>query len=64
VLEEHAPALMALPGVVGVGVGEREGAPCLRVFVARRTPEIATAIPAELGGYPVEVEETGEFHAR
>jgi hypothetical protein len=62
VLEEHAQELMALPGVVGVGVGERNGSPCLRVFVVRRTPDVA-AVPPELGGYPVEVEETGEFRA-
>lgn len=63
VLEEHADELTALPGVLGVGVGERDGAPCLRLFVARNAV-LAGLVPAELEGYPVDVEETEPFHAR
>lgn len=50
-----------LPGVVGVGVGECDGAPCLRVFVDRLTAELEARIPAEVEGVPVEIDETGEI---
>ena len=64
VLDEHGPGLMALPGVVGVGIGETGGLPCIRVFVVERTPVLESSIPPTLHGYPVALEETGEFRAR
>jgi hypothetical protein len=52
---------MAVPGVVGTAQGLCEGKPCIKVFVARTTPDLLKAIPASLEGYPVVVEETGEL---
>ena len=63
VLKEHAPALMAQPGVVGTAQSLCEGRPCIRVFVIRRTPELKEKIPKMLEGYPVMLEETGEIRA-
>ena len=63
VLEEHVEKLMSLPGVVGTGQGERDGKPCISVFVVKASPEILKNIPPELRGYPVDVRETGEFKA-
>ena len=61
VLDEHAPGLMALPGVVGVGIGEAGGMPCITVFVTEETPALLASIAASLEGYEVAVETTGEF---
>jgi len=63
VLEEYSSILMALPGVVGTAQGEYNGVPCLKVFAARKSPELLEQIPQVLGGYRVIVEETGEFQS-
>ncbi len=59
VLKQNAGGLMAVPGVVGVAVGACSGKPCIRVLVARKTPELMQKLPAMLEGYPVVVDETG-----
>ena len=61
VLRAHTDSLMSVPGVVGLAEGLCNGKPCVKVFVARKTPDLLKAIPASLEGYPVAVEETGEF---
>ena len=63
VLEQHTDSLMALPGVVGTAIGECAGVPCIKVYVAEGTPELLERIPAEIKGYAVAVQETGEFQA-
>lgn len=63
VLAEHTPALMRIPGVVGTYQGETDGRPCIRVMVARDTPEIRAAVPRALEGWPVEIDVTGEIRA-
>ena len=63
VLREHTDSLMALPGVVGTAQGQRDGKPCIKVFVVKKTPELLGQIPAEIEGYTVEVEETGKIRA-
>lgn len=64
VLEENATTLMAISGVVGTALGECSGKPCIKVFVAQRTPELLKQVPSSLEGYPVAVEESGQFRAR
>lgn len=54
---------MKIPGVAGTGIGEAEGKPCLKVFVAKKTLELEKKIPKIADGYPVVIEETGEFKA-
>jgi hypothetical protein len=62
VQEEHAPALMQIPGVVGVAIGALDdGAAYIAVFVKEDTPELQTQIPQELGGYPVRMRVSGEL---
>ena len=63
VLDKHGDSIMSLPGVVGVGEGECSGEPCIKIFVLEKTLELMGQFPRELVGYPVEVEETGEFKA-
>lgn len=55
---------MGVPGVVGIAIGRRQGAPCIRVMVIEKTAELDRRLPRELEGYPVEVQETGPIRAR
>lgn len=63
VLQAHTDRLMALPGVVGIGLGQSQGQPCIKLFVSARTADSQAKIPTALEGYQVVVEETGTFHA-
>ncbi|MEW6750724.1 MAG: hypothetical protein AB1505_07070 [Candidatus Latescibacterota bacterium] len=62
VLQDSTERWMALPGVVGTSLGQCQGEPCIKVYVAG-TQGPAT-IPARVEGYRVVVEETGSFEAR
>ena len=62
-LKKHTAKLMSIQGVVGVGEGLHEDKPCITVFVAHKTSELADQIPKSLGGHPVILMETGEFRA-
>ncbi len=63
VLRAHDQELLAIPGVVGVYVGALADGktPCLKVMLARKSPETERAIPKTLEGYPVVTEVTGEI---
>ena len=64
VLAAHTPDLMKVPGVVGTAESLLDdGRPCILVMVARLTPELKKRIPAEIDGWPVRVQETGEIRA-
>ncbi len=63
VLGEHTDEWMSIPGVVGTGIGECEGEPCIRIFVVKKTAELMQKIPSEVEGYTVDVQETGKFQA-
>jgi len=59
VLKDRTDWLLSLPGVVGTGIGECDGKPCIKVLVDRNTEELARTIPKTLGGFPVVTVETG-----
>jgi hypothetical protein len=61
VLGERTAELMSIPGVVGTAQGIFNGKPCIVVYVIRKTFELQKRIPANLDGYPVVIEETGEI---
>ena len=63
VQNEHTDALMAFPGVVGTAIGDCDGKPCIKVMVSKKTPALLKKIPSTLEGYPVQIDETGEFRA-
>jgi hypothetical protein len=63
VLERHSRDIMSIPGVVGTAEGKCGGKPCIKVYVEKKTPELARRIPARIEGYPVEIEETGKLKA-
>ena len=62
-LEESksTPSLMAMSGVVGAAQGLCDGEPCIRVFVIKKSDQLMGQIPLQIEGYPVDVQETGEF---
>jgi hypothetical protein len=63
VLKEDSRYLMSITGVVGTGQGLCDTRPCIKVFVIKKTRELEQKIPKVLEGYPVVIEESGEFHA-
>ena len=64
VLEEHSPRLLSLPGVVGVGRGECDGQPCIKVMVVQKTAELAAQIGGSVEGFRIEIIESGEIRAK
>jgi hypothetical protein len=49
----HEAALMAVPDVLGVGVGERQGKPVIEVYLRRVSVAVGGAIPTRIQGYAV-----------
>ncbi len=52
--------LMALAGVVGVGIGSKSGMRVIQVYVKEPTKEIRAKVPDLLEGHPVEVVRVGD----
>ena len=63
VLKDKADEWMAVPGVVGVAIGESKGKPCIRVFTSARPQQLRAKIPPTVEGYAVIVEQTGPIRA-
>ncbi len=63
VQEEHTDEWMAIPGVEGTAIGLFEGKPCIKIFTSSKPQEVRDKIPSTVEGYPVIIEETGEFRA-
>ena len=63
VIKKYRKILLMVDGVVGIGEGELEGKPCIKVFVDRKTKEIEGHIPSVFDGYPVCIVESGRFKA-
>lgn len=63
VLRDHDKELLKIPGVVGVYVAVLDDGKtsCLKVMLARKTPESERDIPKSIEGYPVVPEVTGEI---
>jgi hypothetical protein len=59
----HESALLALPNVVGVGLGRRNNQPVITVFVTRKVAEehltASDIVPESLEGHPTDVEPIG-----
>jgi hypothetical protein len=64
VLKRHTDSLMAIPGVVGVGRGEKNGTPTVYVMVERMTDSLRRSLPDSIEGYAVQVNVTGEIKAQ
>ncbi len=65
VKERHTTELMAMPGVISVGLGKnRNGELSIIVGVESDSPETIQAVPDRLEGYPVEIEVIGGISAQ
>ncbi len=63
IMQQHTPEWMATPGVVGVGIGENEGKPCIKIFVVEKSPKLEKMLPDSIEDVRVVVQVTGEFNA-
>ena len=61
----HEPRLLALPGVVSVGIGlDKKGRSAIIIGMDSRNPETEMKLPTELDGYSVVVRITGPIKAQ
>lgn len=63
VQQEHTDEWMAIPGVVGVALGQSAGKACILVLTAADTERVREQIPATVDGYPVVIQYTGNIRA-
>lgn len=56
---ELTDRVMGRPGVAGTAVGEKDGRPCLVVYLDGRKSDVR--VPGSVGGFPVVVEKGGPF---
>ena len=61
VKQRHEDELLGIEGVVGIGIGECDATPCIIVYVVTKSPELVEAIPKELEGFKVQIEESGDI---
>jgi hypothetical protein len=54
---------MKMRGVVGVGIGQKDGKECICIFVEEDNPKIRSVLPQALDEVPVEVVVSGTFKA-
>ena len=60
---KHETELLKIEGVQGVGIGEKMVKTVIKVYVIKKTEALQKKIPAQIEGYPVDIEVTGEIHA-
>jgi len=61
-LNKYSDALIQIPGVNGVYVGQNESEELvIRIMVDRKTDSLLEKILKHLDGFPVEFEETGKI---
>lgn len=63
VFDRHHDRLMAVPGVTGLGIGDKDGKPAIVIMVRQLTPDLKTRLPEALEGHPVVVQQSGEIVA-
>ena len=62
---KHSDRLLAMPGVVSVGIGRNpDGTTVIIVGLDGPRPDTVERLPQELEGYPVRVEITGPVRAQ
>jgi hypothetical protein len=64
VKERHEAWLLRLPGVVGVGIGNCDARPCLKIYMKQRTPESERRIPRQLDGFKTDIEVSGPIQTQ
>lgn len=61
--EKYESEMMAIAGVVGVGIGQCGDQACLKVYLEKPSPETEQKIPQQLDGFKVETEILGSVRA-
>ena len=62
---QHEADLMAVPGVVSVGIGmDDDGNKVIVVGVESNQPEILAQVPQAVDGYPIRVDVVGKMKAQ
>lgn len=65
VKRQNEADLMALPGVVSVGIGRGpNGQPAIIVGMETVAPGMTPKMPSEIGGYPVVIQTAGKLKAQ
>lgn len=65
VKRQNEADLMALPGVVSVGIGKGpDGQPAIIVGMETVAPATPSKVPSELSGYPVVIQAAGKLKAQ
>ena len=62
--EKHQRELMALPGVVSIGIGLSEGETVIKVGLDGKHPDTEKTLPKALEGYRVVSQEVGILKAK
>jgi hypothetical protein len=63
VKQRYEARFMKMRGVVGVGIGQKDGKDIIRIYVEKENPKILSRIPQALDDIPVEVVVSGTFRA-
>ena len=63
VKRRHESRLMKMRGVVGVGIGQKDGREIIRIYVDKESPKILADLPRALDDVPVEIVVAGTFKA-
>lgn len=67
-MHRHEDRILRLANVTGIGIGEKDGRPVIKVFVSRKVPRNELAddqiVPDSLDGHPTSVEEIGVVSAQ
>ena len=63
VKEQHESELMAVEGVVGIGISRCEEKPCIEVYLANESPNLRKQIPTRLDRFKVDTKVTGNIEA-
>ncbi|MBD2564814.1 hypothetical protein H6G95_30375 [Nostoc linckia FACHB-391] len=61
--EQYESDLLSIDGVVGVGIGECEDKPCIKVYLENESPNFKKQIPKQLDGFKVDAQVTGAIQA-
>jgi hypothetical protein len=63
VQRDHEDQWLAMPGVVGVAIGQDQGRPCITILVSANIEALRRRIPKTVEGYPIVFHETGTIRA-
>lgn len=63
VLNEKQKEWLSIPGVTGAAIGSFRNKPCVKIYTAANPRKLRDQLPSNVEGYPVIIEQTGQFHS-